>query len=58
MEDNRGYSVGARSLIDKPTGEDKETKKRKVVKDIIKLKTKQYFNPNPVIDDQDTITKN
>jgi hypothetical protein len=59
MENLKGYSSGARTLEHPPTGEPGNLeKKKKVIKDIIKKKGKDVFNPDPEIDEKDTIVKN
>jgi hypothetical protein len=58
----RGFTNAALTLSRKDSGDDKEGKKKKVIKDIIKDKTgkrkKGYnFDPEPELKDSDTILK-
>lgn len=58
----RGFTNAALTLSRKDSGDDKESKKKKVIKDIIKDKTGKRkdsykFDPEPELKDSDTILK-
>lgn len=62
MEDTRGHSQAALSLRHKTSDnevDDIKMKKKKVIRDIINKKTgKDKFDPEPEIDEKDTVIKN